>query len=174
MSTQKNNMKPQDIVILFKIISLGELPWTQVTLAESLFMSQSEISQSLVRSKYSGLLDPSGKKVRRMALMEFLQHGIRYVFPQQPGSIVRGFATAHSALPLSTYIKSEEPYVWPTGRGAERGQSIAPLYPSVIKAAQADARLYHLLTLVDALRVGKAREIELAVEMLQKRILHGE
>ena len=167
-------MSPLDVVVLLKIISLGDQPWTQMTLADTLFMSQSEISKSFARSKYAGLLDSSGKNVRRMALMEFLQYGISYVYPQQPGAMVRGVPTAHSVAPLSEVIQSSEPYVWPSGKGTLRGQSIIPLYPTVVDAVKIDSKLHELLALVDALRVGKAREKELAIAELKKRILNGE
>jgi len=99
-------MSPLDVVVLLKIISMGNQPWNQKPLAEALFMSQSEISKSFARSRYAGLLDISGKKVRKLAFMEFLQYGIAYVFPQQPGAVVRGIPTAHSAAPLNEFIQS--------------------------------------------------------------------
>jgi len=167
-------MSPLDVVVLLKIISLGDQPWTQMTLADTLFMSQSEISKSIARSKYAGLLDSSGKNVRKLALMEFLQYGIASVYPMQPGAIVRGIPTAHSAAPLNEIIQSNEPYVWPSGKGTLRGQSIIPLYPTVVDAVKIDSKLHELLALVDALRVGKAREKELAITELKKRILNGE
>jgi len=40
-------MKPQDVVVLLKIIALENNDWNQTQLAESLKLSQSEISQSL-------------------------------------------------------------------------------------------------------------------------------
>ena len=164
-------MSPLDVVVLLKIISLGDELWTQTQLSEALFMSQSEISKSFARSKYAGLLDTSGKNVRKLALMEFLQYGIAVVYPMQAGAIVRGIPTAHSAAPLSEVIQSTEPYVWPSGKGTLRGQSIIPLYPTVVDAVKIDPPLHELLALVDAVRVGKAREKELAITELKKRIL---
>lgn len=172
MKTQQPAMRPQDIVVLLKIIAYGNNPWSQLTMADHLFMSQSEISQSIARSKYGGLLDPSGKLVRRMALMDFLQFGLKYVYPQAPGAIVRGIPTAHSASPLNQSIQSEEKYVWPSGKGSVRGQSIIPLYSSVVDAVQNDRILYELLALTDALRVGRAREKEIAIAELKKRIIN--
>ncbi|WP_171659962.1 hypothetical protein [Allomuricauda sp. AC10] len=166
-------MSPHDIVVLLKISTYEDESWHQTSMADNLHISQSEISKSLARSKYAGLLDMSGKKVFRLALMEFLQYGIRYVFPQQPGPIVRGVPTAHSAPPLKDLIRSNENYVWPSGRGTARGQSIIPLYSSVTKAVQNDLMLYELLALVDAIRVGRAREKEIAIKELKARILDG-
>ncbi|MGC6431737.1 MAG: hypothetical protein ACON5F_11905 [Jejuia sp.] len=171
MKEKQQVMSPQDIVVLLKIISYGDTPWFQEQLADALHISQSEISKSLKRSKFAGLTNHSGKKVFKMALLEFLQYGIRYVFPIQPGALIRGVPTAHSALPLSNTIVSEEHYVWPYGKGSVRGQAITPLYPSVVLAVQNDQKLYELLALVDALRVGRAREKEIAIKELKKRIL---
>jgi len=173
-------MKPQDILLLLKLISIGEEQWKQKDIADELCMSQSEISESVKRCKYSGLLNPKGKKVARLALMEFLQYGITYVFPQKPGPIVKGIPTAHSAEPLSKKIVSDEFYVWPSVKGQVRGHSIEPLYPSVVKIIHQDMNnekdlpnntLYEMLALVDSLRVGKAREKQLALKELQKRVL---
>lgn len=171
MKQTKNNLKPQDVVILLKIIALGDQNWFHHTLADDLQMSQSEVSQSLNRSKFAGLLDDARKNVNRMALNEFLLHGIRYAFPQQPGVITRGIATAHSAEPLNQQINASETYVWPYARGNERGQAIEPLYNTVVRAVLNDHVLYELLSLVDAIRVGRVREKELAKKELEKRIL---
>lgn len=174
MSIQSRQMKPQDVLLLLKIISLNQDNWNQQPIANALGMSQSEVSESVARSKYAGLLGPKGKKVMKQALLEFLEYGIRYVFPQKPGPVVRGVPTAHSAAPLNANIQSTEHYVWPYGSGTVRGQSIAPLYPSVPAAALKDKDLHELLALVDALRVGRARERVIALAELKKRILGGE
>lgn len=164
-------MKPQDIVVLLKIISYGDKPWLQVPMAKELMIGQSEMSRSLSRLKFCCLIDDSGRKVRRLALMGFLESGIAYVFPQRPGSIVRGIATSHSASPLKEQIQSDESYVWPSAKGKLKGQAIQPLYKSVPEAAMNDTKLHEMLALVDAIRVGSAREKKLAVAELKKRIL---
>ncbi len=164
-------MKPQDVVILLKIIALNTDEWQQKPLADALKISQSEISQSIVRSQYAGLMN--GKKVMRMALMDFLQYGLTYTFPQKPGVIVRGMPTAHSAAPLNKLLVSSEAYVWPWAKGKVKGQSIKPLFASVPEAAEQDETLYTLLALTDALRVGKAREKEMACMLLKERLLYG-
>lgn len=172
MSAKQQVMSPQDIVVLLKITTYGNSAWFQDQLAKTLHISQSEISKSLMRSKFAGLIDTSGKIVFKMALLEFLQYGIKYVFPERPGALVRGIPTAHSAMPLSQIIVSEEHYVWPSGKGKLRGQAVRPLYPSVVDAVQNDEKLHELLALVDALRVGRAREKEIAVKELKGRILN--
>lgn len=162
-------MSPLDVVVLAKLCLLKE-PSTQIALAKDLALSQSEISKSMARSAYAGLLFGPGQQVMRQGFFDFLKYGVRYAFPQQPGPVVAGVPTAHSAAPLSDLILSEEPYVWPSAFGKVRGHGIAPLYPKAVDAAIRDPELYEVLALIDALRIGRARERNLAAEELMKRI----
>jgi hypothetical protein len=98
------------------------------------------------------------------------QFGFKYVFPQQPGPIVRGLPTAHSASPLKDLIQSKESFVWPDATGEYRGQAIEPLHPGIVNAARIDAKFYELISLADALRIGRTREQSLAIQELKKRI----
>jgi hypothetical protein len=52
----------------------------------------------------------------------------------------------------------------------EIGLALTPLSPSVPLAASLDPQLYELLGLVDALRVGRIREQQLAAIALQERL----
>ncbi|WP_162427399.1 hypothetical protein [Pontibacter pudoricolor] len=167
-----NGMRPQDIVILLDII-VRQGEWTMKDISQELNISGSEVSESLQRSHVAGLIDGSKKNVMRNALMEFLKYGLRYVFPQNPGAIVRGIPTAYSAPPLSNIIMSGDKLVWPYPKGEVRGQGVEPLYPTVVEAAIQNVKLYELLALVDALRVGRVRERELAAVELEKRVLNG-
>ena len=76
--------------------------------------------------------------------------------------------TGHSAPILKDYFLSSEPYVWPSRLGNVKGQSIIPLYPNQIDAAQGDSQLYDMLALIDAIRVGRIREVEKAMELLKE------
>lgn len=169
----KTMLKPQDIVILLKIALLGEQSWLQQSLAQDLFISQSEISECISRAKYAGLMSAGGKKVNMLQFFELLEHGVKYCFPQRPGAIVRGVPTAHAAAPLNGKIVSEEIYVWPYARGTARGQTIEPLYKTVPQAALQDTALHEALALLDAIRVGRVREQELAIALLKKQLSHG-
>lgn len=97
---------------------------------------------------------------------------MRHVFPEQPGAIVRGIPTAHSAPPLDRHIQqSDDIFVWPDPDGTVRDQTIEPLYKTVPGAAKQDEQLYHFLALVDAVRLGRARERTLAANELRARVL---
>jgi hypothetical protein len=162
-------MKPQDLVILLKIIVLGKSPWRITDLASSLFLSQSEVSKALERMVYSGLIDEDKKEPSRSALYDLISTSIQYIFPIKPGQVLKGIATAHSSNPLKSKIVSNNNYVWPHVDGKMRGESIEPLYKNLPKAALADEKLHELLSLVDAIRVGKAREQKLALAEIKKR-----
>jgi len=166
-----NGMRPLDIVVLMKLIALKDNPWQYRDLSASLFISISEISASLNRSRIAGLVDSGRKKVRRSSLMEFIQYGLQYVFPQLPGPIVNGIETAHSHPFYKQYFSSDLPFVWPEVNGKARGQSIEPLHKGVVKAVQEDKDLYKLLASIDILRVGKVREKNKAIDELKKYIL---
>ncbi|HOA37199.1 MAG TPA: hypothetical protein PLQ65_03595 [Flavihumibacter sp.] len=166
-------MRPQDIVILLKIIVKGALPWQNKDLAAELFISPSEISESLYRSSLAGLIDSDQrKKVYRQSMMEFLEHGLHYVFPTQPGTIANGVYTAHSHPFMQQQFKVEAlHYVWPEAQGNVRGLSIEPLYKEQVKAALRDEKLYLMLALLDVIRVGRVRECKVAIDELKKLIL---
>jgi predicted transcriptional regulator len=165
-----NGMRPQDVVILLKIASKKQFPWQMKDLAAELMISSSEVSESINRSVQAGLISADKKTLMKAALLEFLNHGLKYVYPQHPGAMVRGIATAHSAQPLKKIIQSKENYVWSWPEGNVRGQSIQPLHPSVPAACIKDQELYELLSLTDALRLGKKREQEVAFKELQKKL----
>lgn len=163
-------MRPHDIVVLLKIAAKKDQPWLMKDLAYELGISASEISESLNRSCIAGLITKDKKRLMKMAILDFLEYGLRYVYPQHPGPKYRGIATAHSAAPLNNEIVSSEPYVWPYAEGNIRGESIEPLHPKVPEASLKDAVFYEYMALCDALRVGRAREKKLAIEALKKRL----
>jgi hypothetical protein len=146
--------------------------WQLVGLANLLSISISEISESLNRSRIAGLIDHNKKKIHRQNLLEFLEHGVQYVFPQHPGSLVRGIPTAHSHPEIKKIFLSEMNYVWPDSKGELMGLEIEPFYKKQVEAVKLDQEFYKLLALVDIIRVGKVREIKYAVKELNDNILH--
>ncbi len=165
-----HGMRPQDIVVLLKIALQTDHSWYIKDLATALFLSQSELSESLHRSVFADLLAQDKKTLMRANLLDFLVYGLRFVFPQKPTFQTRGIPTAHSAFPLREHILSEINFVWPYAEGWASGLAIEPLYPTVPQASLQDAELYELLALVDALRVGRKREQNLATEFLTQKL----
>jgi DNA-binding Lrp family transcriptional regulator len=165
--------KSLDIVVLLKLLlDRRKSPYSQ--LSRELGISASEIHAAVRRGVEAGLIDPETRLPLRKPLEEYLLYGVRYAFPAKPGSVVRGIPTAYAARPQSDKISSDDlPPVWPDPEGAVRGVAVEPLYSSVTKAAKTDLPLYELLALVDALRIGRARERNLAEEELKQRIMHA-
>lgn len=164
-------MKPQDILVYLKLLLWKKGRWTVAALAKSIGLSASETHAALQRGKKSGILDSLTEKPSKARLEEFLIHGLKYVFPAELGPQAKGIPTAHSAPPLSEKIVSHpgDAFVWVSPKGRVMGAQIEPLYPSVLKAVQSDVQLYELLALIDALRVGRAREQRLAAQELSER-----
>jgi len=165
-----NGMRPQDIVVLLKILALRHDEWYNSDLAHSLKISPSEVSEVLNRCKIAGLIDSKKRRVNVNSFIEFLVYGLKYVFPTEPGAIAKGIPTAHSASPIKERISSSEIYVWSYVKGTHRGQSIEPLYKTLPQVAQEDKSFYELLTIVDTIRVGRVREIKIAIEELNERL----
>lgn len=167
------SLKPQDILVVLKLTARPDAAWSYPKLAVDLSMSASEVHSSVRRATRSGLLQDNDRHTpNRKALLEFLVHGIKYVFPAERGGLTRGMPTAHAASPLREHFAAngEPPPVWADPEGKVRGEEFEPLYRSVPKAARNDERLYELLALVDAIRGGRARERELAVKELRGRL----
>ncbi|QIH37283.1 hypothetical protein G6053_29705 [Sphingobacterium sp. DR205] len=159
-------MRPQDIVILVKIATILSDDWQLKDLASSLYISNSEISESLERRAYADLIDFNKRNVRRGNFLDFLIHGMKYVFPAQAGNLVRGIPTAHSHPFMHKFISSGQAYVWPSALGNILGQAIEPFYANQVKAIEDDEQLYRLLALLDVIRVGKVREKVIAEKEL--------
>jgi len=110
-------MKPQDIVVLAKLLSYQKKKknWTQATLAEELCLSSSQVNYALKRLLQAKLLGPifnkddnGGKKLVPIIQFceEFLIHGFKFVFPPEFGSQSPGLPTAYAAPPLNKIIVS--------------------------------------------------------------------
>jgi hypothetical protein len=55
--------------------------------------------------------------------------------------------------------------------GNVRGQAIEPLFKTVPEISRNDEKLYELLALLDALRIGRVREQKIAIEEIRNRII---
>lgn len=171
-------LKPQDVIVLLKLVAIHKKEWSYNGLAVQLGMSPSEVHAASKRSlaaqlavKRDSSLVPNIRN-----LEEFVVHGLRYVFFPERGGMTRGMPTMFGARPLAENIApSAEPLpVWPDPEGEAFGSSFLPLYKSAPRAARADAVLYELLVLVDAIRGGKARERQLGIKALVDRLKHYE
>lgn len=140
------------------------------SIARGLGIGVASAHRSVARLEASGLLLPSFREPDRPALMGFLRHGVRHAFFARPGGETPGVPTAHSAPPLSATIVSERPVVWPSAHGSARGSAVTPLFSGAVDLPVRDPELYGILTLVDALRMGGARERAMAADLLETRL----
>ncbi len=167
-------LKPQDVLVLLKLVSWRDHSWTYAELAMALDMSPSQAHAGARRAVTAqlGIRDERGIRPQLRNLAEFLAHGIRYVFVPERGEPTRGVPTAHAAAPLKDLLQqgSEPPPVWPHPDGEVRGAAFSPLFRSAPDAARADPLLHELLALVDGIRGGRARERQLAIGELRKRL----
>ena len=162
--------KPQDIVVALKLV-LGAADSSYADLGKALGMSASEVHAAVRRLNQARLIDPETKQVRIQALLNFLVHGVPHAFPANPQEVSRGMPTAWAAPVMASQVQSEQlPPVWPEPEGRVQGVAVRPLYPSVPGAARRDPELYDLLALVDALRIGRARERSFAESEIAQRL----
>jgi len=173
MKTHKG-MRPQDLVILLKIFSLGDADWLNKDLSSSLFISQSEISESLNRSMNAGLIQIDKKTIDKPALFGLLVYGLRYMFPVQAGTLAKGIPTSASAPILRDDFPNETNLVWPDPTMETRGLLIEPLYPKLVDAVKLDPILYELLALTETFRVGNDKQVDRAKALLSNIFGQGE
>jgi len=119
-------LKPQDVVVLLKLVALGSEPWTYQRLAVELSISQSEAHAGVRRAVAARLMSDSNTATGQPilpALKEFLIHGVRYAYPPERGELTRGMPTGYAAPPLNKVIAQpdEPPPVWPYAEGKVRG-----------------------------------------------------
>jgi len=166
-------LKPQDILVLLKLVTVANKGWAYNKLAVELDMSSSEVHAACKRAlsaslatQRDGVIMPNIRN-----LEEFIISGLKYVYYPVRSEMVRGMPTAHAAPPLlELFVGDQEPPpVWPDPAGSVRGMAFKPLYKSVPNAAKLDKELYEMLVLVDAIRGGRARERNIAIELIRKR-----
>ena len=162
-------LRPLDVVVGLR---LTEVPGASYqALARDLGIYPSQAHSSVRRLGTARLISVLRREVNRRSLLEFLEHGVRYAFP---GELLRrslGVPTAHSGPILAEKIMSDDPIVWPSIDGPIEGVGLDPLYPQATKLPQICPGLYALLTVVDAIRVGRVRERRVAITYLRSALL---
>ena len=166
-------MKGQDILVMLKLAAHPGEAWSYPMLSQALRISVSEAHGAVARCAKANLYNQHTRSPMNYSLLEFLIHGIRYVFPAIPGPVVNGLYTSFAAPPLNQNLRFDggEAPVMPFVDGPHRGPEIKPLYPTAPEAAWEDPALYKLLILVDALRTGRSRERKLAQTWLEEALL---
>ncbi|MCP3690018.1 MAG: hypothetical protein GY784_16565 [Gammaproteobacteria bacterium] len=168
-------IKPQDTLLLLKYWSLRlEDNKSGVrSIAEAIGISVSEVSKGTKRLVASHLVvERSGVVYAESgALLEWLCYGVRYAYPLESVGYGRGMATSWNCPVLkSEMVAPSPPLVWPVAGGDIEGALIRPIHNSVPFAAGRDERLYRAISLVEAIRGGKPRELVIARDLLTKLV----
>jgi nucleoside phosphorylase/tetratricopeptide (TPR) repeat protein len=159
-----------DLLVILKLAALGSPSEPVRLVAEELGLSVDAVTLSLRRLEAMRLLRDEGghRRINKLALRWCLEQAVRWIAPAEVGGAELGLLTAHSAPALaSRLIGDDGPVVMPLPGGPARGRAVTPLHPLAPGAAARDPKLYALLALVDALRIGRAREREVAAVELR-------
>jgi DNA-binding transcriptional ArsR family regulator len=161
-----------DIYVLLGLVAKGDRSSSR-RLASELGLSKSNIAYSLRRLTDARLLigERKDRRLVRLAARDLLVHGVRYLFPARLDGYALGLPTAHSYPAIADQLlPGDETVIIPLPEGPQRGRVLQPIHPRAPAAAAGDPHLYEVLALVDALRVGRARERKLAAELLRQRL----
>ena len=169
---------PQDVVVALKMAIEGHSSG-YVDVGASLGISPSQAHASTRRALASGLIfrtaNENGRgsyKAMLTPLIQFIVYGVPHAYPALRGGETRGVPTSYAVPPLNKLLDVQEttPLVWPDPQGTVRGLPLSPLYKAAPEAARRDPQMHEMLALVDTLRVGQAREKELAVAEIKRRL----
>lgn len=166
---QATKLQGFDVVLAIRMLRPVQ---TLAALAEELGVVASQVHASIKRLSIAGLVRPETRNTNRIALREFIEHGVRYAFPAQVGGRARGVPTAHSAPLLASQIDAVDSFVWPASKIAAgvNGLTVLPLYANAPMLAESSPETYRAVALVDVFRVGRARERGIASLALEELI----
>lgn len=162
------SLKPQDVCVALQYVLKPKTNFRD--LARDVGISVGFAHNANKRLQTARLLMPDGP-VNKKALLEFLIYGVPYSFPPVINQEIRGIPTAHSGPVLREHFDSVEQVVWPSIKGHSRGLSLKPLCDGATSMPETNPRLYEWLTVVDALRIGRARERQMARDYLERELL---
>lgn len=164
-------VRPVDIIVLLSLIADGDQRWTVRSLAERLRLPPAAVQRSLSRLGDTPVFDQATRRVSMSAADDLFAHALPFIVPATLGAPARGMPTAWGAAPLVDEMAPDDlAPVWPDAHGAARGLALDPLHPSAVALAREDPGFHELLALVDAIRVGRARERHMALVHLRERL----
>jgi hypothetical protein len=168
-------LKPIDLLVGLKILT-SKPEWTQMGLAAELCLSSSQVNSAIKQLIEANLFTLRHGKASPLyeAIKDFILYGVSYCFSAKTGELTVGVPTAYAAEPLSSEISpGNDPIpIWPYAQGKSRGVALEPLHRNVPKALSQfpDPDLHEILILIDALRIGRARERKIAQKLLVKKL----
>jgi hypothetical protein len=162
------NLQSQDIVLAVYLIADNE-PWTFAQVSEVMGISSSQVHLAWGRLVNSDLADREYKRPLRKNLLEFLCHGVKYSFPATQRGIGKGMVTglSHPIVKRKLRASTDIQYVWESPKGKEKGVIVDPIHKSAVNVAQASTLAYQIFATLDSIRLGKARERQIATDIMK-------
>jgi hypothetical protein len=172
-------LKPQDTLLALKYWSLQRSGQHLAVrdLAASLGMSASEASKGAKRLLAARLLvaREGAYYAEVNALSEWLSFGVRYAYAVEEKGYGRGIGTGWSCELVKTDMVPPSPgVIWAVPGGMQEGIIVEPIYKGVPLAASYDPLLYQALALIDAIRLGRPRELAIARASLKRLLMRRE
>lgn len=167
-----DNLQPVDLFLALKLAALDDPGASLRDLEEQLGISRSTLQLSMKRLVAHRIVQEAAgrRKLLRIGLRDLIESGARWIAPAHVGSFTLGLFTSHSAEPLASHLRGDpDPLVIPLPEGPDRGRAVTPIHPDAPVAAAGDDRLYRLLVITDAFRVGRGRDREVARIELRRR-----
>jgi DNA-binding Lrp family transcriptional regulator len=163
-------VRGQDVIVAAGLFALDSRSGAQSELARLLSVPRSRVSESVRRLERNGLYSRPLRRLRSARLHDFLVHGLPWLFPAEPGEVVLGMPTSHAGPVLDEMIAASQAYVWPDEEGSVAGRAVTPVHPRAVDVARALPGAYALLSLADAMRVGRVREKRIATDHLAQML----
>ncbi len=163
-------LQPRDIVIALQLAHAGDA-WTVRSLGDPIGVAPGSIHRGLERLASVGVYEPRGRSLNAAVLDELIRHGLRFVLGGGLGAETRGVPTAWGVAPLRERVSVSAPApVWPSPRGTERGPALTPIVDNAVALLDSAPKVATDLALVDAIRIGAARDRRLAMDLLLARL----
>ena len=177
-------LKPQDFLVSLKLLVLQRrgVVCTYQELAAACGLGVSDTHGAVKRAFQSRLLTKSnssetqkggisGYVANAAQVAEFAVHGLKFVWPGHDGGIRSGMPTGVAVVGAALdLVDNGTVQVWPTDEGKVRGAALLPWHDSLPTSGSQDEELYHLLALIDVIRVGGARARALAERAFRDRV----
>lgn len=169
MTRTNRVLKPQDIVILGNLITNEQWP-PQKVIADSLMLSQAEVSHALKTLEQVGLINIKMKKINKLAVTEFITHALKFFYPVEKKGVGRGILIGPSNASFREKVHSDEyNYVWPDSNGESKGVIVTPLIPELSKTVTGNEKLFLFLNVIEVFRgLGGVRHLQEAQKMLKE------
>lgn len=173
---KQSALRPADVVTAIEIaVSPGA---TLAQLAQSSAKSIGETHNAIRRLTQSGLLFPDRRLAAVDALLQFIRWGVPHAYPAMLGGPAVGYPTAviradpgllNGPAGASGGADKAE-YVWPWAEGSFGGTALTPLFPAAVRLVDRNPRLVSMLSHIDLVRVGGARERDAAIDALARAL----